>query len=164
MENVINKIMTIASKSDFEGLSLKLFDFQMKNNPIYAQYASLILKNKKPQNIFEIPFLPIDFFKQEQIICKGKKVEEIFLSSGTSGNQSKHLVSDLSLYKKSYLRAFQQFYGDVSEYCILALLPNCQKKESSSLIFMVDDLIQKSNHQKECLWFKSILCRASRNR
>ena len=72
MENLINKIMAINSKSDFEELSLNLFDFQMKNNPIYAEYSSLILKNKTPQNIFEIPFLPIDFFKKEQIICKGQ--------------------------------------------------------------------------------------------
>lgn len=148
MDYLINKIMAINSESDFEKLSLNLFDFQIENNPIYTQYASLILKNKKPQNIFEIPFLPIDFFKQEQIICKGKKVEEIFLSSGTSGNQSKHLVSDVSLYKKSYLQTFQQFYGDINDYCILALLPNYQEKEGSSLIFMVDDLIQKSSHQK----------------
>ena len=101
MENLINKIMTINSESDFEELTLNLFDFQLKNNPIYAQYASLILKNKAPQNIFEIPFFPIDFFKKEQIICKGQRVEEIFLSSGTTGDQSKHLVADLSIYKKS---------------------------------------------------------------
>jgi len=72
MEYLINKIMAINSKSDFEELSLNLFDFQMKNNPIYTQYSSLILKNKTPKNIFEIPFLPIEFFKKEQIICKGK--------------------------------------------------------------------------------------------
>jgi hypothetical protein len=148
MEYLINKIMAINSKSDFEELSLNLFDFQMKNNPIYTQYSSLILKNKTPKNIFEIPFLPIEFFKKEQIICKGKTAEEIFLSSGTTGEQSKHLVADLSLYKKSYLRAFQQFYGDIDDYCILALLPSYKEQKSSSLIFMIDNLIQQSSHQK----------------
>jgi len=148
MEYLINKIMAINSKSDFEELSLNLFDFQIKNNPIYTQYSSLILKNKTPKNIFEIPFLPIEFFKKEQIICKGKTAEEIFLSSGTTGEQSKHLVADLSLYKKSYLRAFQQFYGDIDDYCILALLPSYKEQESSSLIFMIDNLIQQSSHQK----------------
>jgi len=148
MEYLINKIMAINSKSDFEELSLNLFDFQMKNNPIYTQYSSLILKNKTPKNIFEIPFLPIEFFKKEQVICKGKTAEEIFLSSGTTGEQSKHLVADLSLYKKSYLRAFQQFYGDIDDYCILALLPSYKEQESSSLIFMIDNLIQQSSHQK----------------
>ena len=128
MEHLINKIMAINSESDFEELSLNLFEFQMKNNPIYAQYASLILKNKIPKNIYEIPFLPIDFFKKEQLICKGKGVEEIFISSGTAGEQSKHLVSDISLYKKSFLTSFELFYGDISDYCILSLLPNYRKR------------------------------------
>ena len=148
MEYLINKIMAIKSESDFEGLSLNLFDFQLKNNPVYAKYASLILNNKAPNNIFEIPFLPIDFFKKEQIICKGQGVEEVFLSSGTTGDKSKHLVADLSIYKKSYLQAFEQFYGDITDYCILALLPSYQEREGSSLIYMVDDLIIKSKHPK----------------
>jgi hypothetical protein len=156
MENLINKIMAINSKSDFEKMSLKLFDYQMENNPIYAPYAALILKGKIPANIYEIPFLPIEFFKQEQIICKGKGVEEVFLSSGTTGKQSKHLVADLSLYKKSYLRAFQQFYGDINDYCILALLPSYQEREGSSLIYMVDDLIKKSGHPKSGFYLNNL--------
>jgi hypothetical protein len=156
MEYLINKIMAIKSESDFEGLSLNLFDFQLKNNPVYAQYASLILNNKAPNNIFEIPFLPIDFFKKEQIICKGQGVEEVFLSSGTTGDKSKHLVADLSIYKKSYLQAFKQFYGDITDYCILALLPSYQEGEGSSLIYMVDDLITKSKHQKSGFYLKNL--------
>ena len=148
MEALINKIFSCNDKATFEALALELFDYQMENNPIYAPYAALILKGKTPANIYEIPFLPIDFFKQEQIICQGKGVEEVFLSSGTTGEQSKHLVADLSLYKKSYLRAFQQFYGDINDYCILALLPSYQEREGSSLIYMVDDLITKSKHPK----------------
>jgi hypothetical protein len=156
MENLINKVMAIKSDSDFEEMSLKLFHCQMENNPIYAPYAALILKGKIPANIYEIPFLPIEFFKQEQIICQGKGVEEVFLSSGTTGEQSKHLVADLSLYKKSYLRAFQQFYGDINDYCILALLPSYQEREGSSLIYMVDDLIKKSGHPKSGFYLNNL--------
>ena len=156
MENLINKIMAINSESNFEAMSLKLFHYQMENNPIYAPYAALILKGKIPANIYEIPFLPIEFFKQEQIICQGKGVEEVFLSSGTTGDQSKHLVADLSLYKKSYLRAFQQFYGDINDYCILALLPSYQEKESSSLIYMFDDLIKKSGHPESGFYLNDL--------
>ncbi|HIG32988.1 MAG TPA: acyl transferase [Flavobacteriales bacterium] len=156
MENLINKIMAINSESDFEEMSLKLFDYQMENNLIYAPYAALILKGKMPANIYEIPFLPIEFFKQEQIICQGKGVEEVFLSSGTTGEQSKHLVADLSLYKKSYLNTFQQFYGDINDYCILALLPSYQEREGSSLIYMVDDLIKKSGHPKSGFYLNDL--------
>jgi len=156
LEALINKIFSCNDKATFEALALELFDYQMENNPIYAPYAALILKGKIPANIYEIPFLPIEFFKQEQIFCQGKGVEEIFLSSGTTGEQSKHLVADLSLYKKSYLRAFQQFYGDINDYCILALLPSYQEREGSSLIYMVDDLIKKSGHPKSGFYLNNL--------
>ena len=156
MEALINKIFGCNDKAIFESLALELFHYQMENNPIYAPYAALILKGKIPANIYEIPFLPIDFFKQEQIICQGKAVEEVFLSSGTTGEHSKHLVSDLSLYEKSYRKNFQQFYGDIKDYCILALLPNYQEREGSSLIYMVNDLINKSEHPKSGFYLNNL--------
>ncbi|KRO66182.1 MAG: acyl transferase [Cryomorphaceae bacterium BACL11 MAG-121128-bin16] len=142
------EIFDIKNDSEFEMLALSIFDYQMESNSIYAPYAALILKGKAPNNIFEIPFLPISFFKTEQIICQGRAVEEVFLSSGTSGDQSKHLVSDISLYRESYLKAFELFYGDITQYCILSLLPNYREREGSSLIYMVDDLISKSKHEQ----------------
>ena len=152
MEALINKIFSCNDKATFEKLALDLFHYQMEKNPVYAPYAALILKGKIPANIYEIPFLPIDFFKREQIICQGKAIEEVFLSSGTTGEKSKHLISDLTLYKKSFRKTFQQFYGDINDYCILALLPSYQEREGSSLIFMVDDLITKSKHPKSSFY------------
>ena len=142
------EIFDIKNDAEFEMLALSIFDYQMESNSIYAPYAALILKGKAPNNIFEIPFLPISFFKTEQIICQGRAVEEVFLSSRTSGDQSKHLVSDISLYRESYLKAFELFYGDITQYCILSLLPNYREREGSSLIYMVDDLISKSKHEQ----------------
>ena len=156
MEALINKIFRCNDKTTFEALALELFHYQIDNNPIYAEYAALILKGRIPANIYEIPFLPIYFFKQEQIICQGKGVEEVFLSSGTTGGQSKHLVSDLSLYEKSYRKTFQQFYGEINDYCILALLPSYQESEDSSLIYMVDDLIKKSGHPKSGFYLNNL--------
>ncbi len=142
------EIFDIKNDAEFEMLALSIFDYQMESNSIYAPYAALILKGKAPNNIFEIPFFPISFFKTEQIICQGRALEEVFLSSGTSGDQSKHLVSDISLYRESYLKAFELFYGDITQYCILSLLPNYREREGSSLIYMVDDLISKSKHEQ----------------
>ena len=155
MEYLTNKIMEINSEPDFEKICLKVFDFQMKNNSIYAKYASLILNDILPKNIYEIPFLPVHFFKTEQIICNGKGIETVFTSSGVSGKQSKHLVSNLSLYKKSYLTTFQNFYGEIENYCFIALLPSYQEREGSSLIYMVDDLIQKSKHPKSGYYLRN---------
>ena len=143
-----NQIFNINSEQDFEKLTLEIFDFQMENNLIYAPYAALILKGKIPTNIYEIPFLPIEFFKNQQLICNGQKIEEIFLSSGTTGDQSRHLVSDLSIYQKSFTKSFELFYGETTDYCILSLLPNYREREGSSLIYMVDELIRKSEHEK----------------
>jgi len=146
LNTFINKIFNCTNDATFEKLALEIFDFQMENNLTYAAYAALILRGKHPENINAIPFLPVEFFKTEQIICQGQAIEEIFLSSGTTGEQSKHLVSNIELYKSSYQKAFQLFYGDITDYCILALLPSYKEREGSSLIYMVDDLIKKSKH------------------
>jgi len=140
------EVFEIKNDHEFELLALSIFNYQMEKNPIYSAYAKLILKGKSPNNIFDIPFLPISFFKDQQIICKGRSVEEVFLSSGTTGEKSKHVISDISIYKKSYITAFEIFYGKITDYCILSLLPNYRNQEGSSLIYMVDDLIEKSNN------------------
>ena len=146
MDKIIDKVFDIKSEEDFKKICFEIFKYQVDYNPIYSAYSDIILKGKNPNKLTEIPFLPISFFKEEQIICQGQKIEEIFLSSGTSGNQSKHLVSDLSIYKKSFRKAFELFYGDIKDYCILSLLPNYREREGSSLIYMVDNLIKNSQY------------------
>jgi phenylacetate-coenzyme A ligase PaaK-like adenylate-forming protein len=156
MQKLVEEIFKVDNEHEFNELALSIFDYQMENNPIYGPYAALILKGVAPTSINEIPFLPIDFFKQEQIICQGQGVEEIFLSSGTTGDQSKHLVSDTSVYEQSYLKTFKQFYGNIEDYCILALLPSYQEREGSSLIYMVDDLIKKSKYPKSGFYLNNL--------
>ena len=148
MNSFVEEIFNIHSEQEFVKICLQIYELQMDNNPIYSAYSQIILKGETPKKLEEIPFLPIEFFKTEQIICVTQKIEEIFLSSGTTGNQSKHLVSDLSIYKNSFQNAFQLFYGDITDYCILSLLPNYREREGSSLIYMVDDLIKRSKHPK----------------
>tara|TARA_B100001142_G_scaffold49911_1_gene47182 strand:+ start:2682 stop:3650 length:969 start_codon:yes stop_codon:yes gene_type:complete len=140
-------IFNIQNDEDFEKLALDFFDYQIDYNPTYASYSELILKGKNPSSIYEIPFLPIELFKTKPIICKGREVEEIFLSSGTTSIQSKHFVSDLSIYKESFLKSFELFYGNISDYCILSLLPNYRERGGSSLIYMIDELISLSQHK-----------------
>jgi hypothetical protein len=95
--------------------------------------------------IEEIPLLPIQLFKSREVLSSIAEVQEIFTSSGTTGSStSKHLVTDINLYKESYLKGFSHFYGNIEEYTLLALLPNYLEREGSSLVFMVADLIQKS--------------------
>jgi hypothetical protein len=58
---------------------------------------------------------------------------------------SAHHLTDVSLYEANYLNGFAQFYGNIENYTVLALLPSYLERDDSSLIYMVKDLIEKSN-------------------
>ena len=98
-------------------------------------------------NITDIPFLPIEVFKKNEVKTKEFDPAVIFESSGTSNSKtSRHFIKDLELYKESFLRAFRLFYGDPSGYCIIGLLPSYLERNNSSLVFMVQELITQSRH------------------
>ena len=142
----IDDIFKISDPTYFKDLALKIYDFQYKNNRVYREFCNLNNKNlENVQEILEIPFLPISFFKTHKILSS-KKIEKIFFSSGTTNKIiSKHFVSDLNLYEKSFLTNFQENFGDPRDYTIIGLLPNYLENKSSSLIYMVKRLINKSN-------------------
>ena len=143
-----DQIFNIKTDSAFNAAVIEIFRHQHLNNRVYQEFCDhLKIVPDQVENISQIPFLPIQFFKTHPIKTGTFNAQETFLSSGTTGeNQSKHFVKDLSLYEKSYLNAFQQFYGNVKEYCVLALLPSYLERKGSSLIYMAEDLIEKSNH------------------
>jgi len=145
-----NAIFDIRSADDFLHHALRIFKFQYTNNPVYKAFCSYL--NTDPnavQTLEQIPFLPIEFFKSKSVLSSTDAAEITFTSSGTTGSEtSKHHVTDLSLYEESYLKAFNHFYGDIKDYCVLALLPSYLERTGSSLIYMADDLIKKSKHPK----------------
>jgi len=145
---ISTSIFDIKNASEFEAKTLEVFEFQYEHNRVYRDFCSHL--KRSPKNVIhidEIPFLPIEFFKSRKIITGQKTAQISFSSSGTTGNQtSKHHVTDLGLYTRSYLKAFEHFYGNIKDYCVLALLPSYLEREGSSLIYMVDDLIKRSNH------------------
>jgi hypothetical protein len=130
--------------SNFEAAALATFKRQYAQIPVYRQYVDLI-GTTNPQTLSEIPFLPIAFFKSHEVLAAGSTVEQIFLSSGTTlQTRSRHLVADLSVYRASLTLGFERFFGAVSDYVFIALLPSYLENGDSSLIYMVDQLIQKS--------------------
>ncbi|MEB3800314.1 acyl transferase [Flavobacterium columnare] len=140
-------IFEISSKKEFEKLTLKIFRFQYNHNLVYQRFCSLLKKDvTNVKRIQDIPFLPVQFFKSNDVLSSTDPIQKIFTSSGTTGmTTSKHCVTDLSFYEESYRQAFKQFYGNVEDYVVLALLPSYLEREGSSLIYMVDDLIRLSN-------------------
>ncbi len=141
-------IFQISSKKEFEKITLKVFRHQYDNNFVYQQFCNFLKKNKNNvKSLTEIPFLPIQFFKSHDVLSADEPIQQTFTSSGTTGMQtSKHLVTDVSWYEMSYRLGFSEFYGNIEDYCVLALLPSYLERDGSSLIYMVEDLIQSSNH------------------
>jgi len=139
-------IFNIQNKQEFKALSLAVFKHQFKNNKVYRSFCDLLFVHPSSiSTIEEIPFLPIQFFKSRKVLSSLEEIQETFTSSGTTGSStSKHLVTNINLYKESYLKGFAHFYGNIEEYTVLALLPNYLEREGSSLVFMVADLIEKS--------------------
>lgn len=143
-------LFSISSQKEFEKTALKVFRHQYEHNQVYQDFCSLLKKDKSNvKSITEIPFLPIQFFKSHEIVSSTHPVQETFTSSGTTGAAtSRHLVTDISLYEQSFRKAFSQFYGNIEDYVVLALLPSYLERNGSSLIYMVNDLIEGSNHSE----------------
>jgi len=133
-----NKLWELAP-DQFWKTSKIIFNWQAAHNPVYKQWVAL---NKSSA----IPFLPISFFKTQDIFI-GEKPVNLFESSGTTQDvKSHHWVQDLSLYEASFLKGFELFYGKPSNYCIIGLLPSYLERKHSSLVYMVDKLIKASGH------------------
>ncbi|MBW4359425.1 LuxE/PaaK family acyltransferase [Flavobacterium taihuense] len=143
-------IFTISSQKQFEKIALKVFRFQYENNLVYQKFCDLLKTNpQKVKSLHQIPFLPIQFFKSHNVVSNNNPIQATFTSSGTTGTiTSRHLVTDVSIYEESYRKGFSQFYGNIEDYVVLALLPSYLEREGSSLIYMVEDLIQLTNNSE----------------
>lgn len=141
-----DKIFNISNCAEFEELAIQVFQIQYKNNPVYRKYCDLRkISSSQIRTIYDIPFLPVSFFKTNKVVSVDTENYTVFESSGTTGQEvSKHFISDISVYEKSFNKAFELFFGKLSEYDILALLPSYSERKTSSLIYMVENLKQKT--------------------
>lgn len=148
MKKYRHEALKIQSPEEFEKQALLTFRFQYQNVPVYQQFVDLLgMESAKVSSISEIPFLPISVFKTHSVLVKGETPVATFMSSGTTGmEKSKHLVLDTTVYEESFREGFEYFYGDIKEYTILALLPSYLEQGESSLVYMVDDLIKRSEN------------------
>lgn len=144
------KIFSISNKTEFEQVALEIFRYQAENNEVYREYLQHLKKDvNQISKLTDIPFLPIEFFKSRKVVSSNNPAKEIFTSSGTTGNlTSRHFVPDISIYKESFKNGFEGFYGPITDYCVLALLPSYLEREGSSLIYMMEHLIKDSKHAK----------------
>lgn len=134
-------------ENEFNELAMQVFLFQFEENPVYRELAQLLGKVPgKIDDVLQIPFLPISLFRDKKIICgDGNIFRKVFTSSGTTrSSPSKHYIKDLRLYEESFTRSFQLFYGDPGKIRFLALLPGYLEREGSSLVYMLDHFIRKT--------------------
>jgi len=137
-----------AGQADFTKLILDVFQFQYQNNRLYRSFTNLSGVDPGSVSVVtEIPFLPISFFKTHDVHTTEFVPEAVFESSGTTGTGgSRHEVRRLDLYRKSFMLGFEQFYGRVTDWCVIGLLPAYLERSQSSLVVMVDELIRRSGH------------------
>lgn len=147
MENI--NLFNNHSSEEFEKLSLLIFQKQYLQIPVYRSFVDAL--NINPQEVLkieEIPFMPIEFFKDYTVLAETEEAELIFKSSGTTGMQrSQHFVKSAKVYEESFIKGFEYYYGPISDYIFLALLPSYLENGDSSLVYMADHLIKLSKHK-----------------
>jgi hypothetical protein len=153
-----NVAFTLSSDLDFEEQALELFHLQWNQNLVYNKFCEHLQVNPdKVQTLKDIPFLPIEFFKTQEVKTGDFDPEITFLSSGTTGQtQSQHHVKNLKLYTQSFSKTFQEFYGDIENYIVLGLLPSYLEREGSSLIYMVDHFIKQSKYSESGFYLNDL--------
>lgn len=139
-------IFNIKTEQEFQRKCLETFRYQYENVEVYQKFVDFLnIDISKIDEVKKIPFLPIEMFKNHQIIDKNKPANLYFQSSGTTlQTRSKHWIADENLYQESIIQSFEQFIGKTEDYIFLGLLPNYSENEHSSLIYMVDFLMKKS--------------------
>ncbi|MEN8788943.1 MAG: acyl transferase [Flavobacteriaceae bacterium] len=142
------RIFEISTEEEFLSTCLEVFAFQFNKSLVYREFCEYVGKNPALVNRLEdIPFLPVELFKIREIKTKSSLHQVCFRSSGTTGSQvSTHYVADPQIYQNSFLRGFKKFYGPISDYCVLALLPSYMERQDSSLIYMVQELVKQTGH------------------
>lgn len=142
----LRTIFDIQTEQDFLAESLRVFRYQYENIEVYRNFVTYL--NVNPEEVTkleQIPFLPIEMFKNHSVIDKNVKTDLFFQSSGTTQmNLSKHFIADENIYQESIYKSFEQFIGKPEDFIFLGLLPSYLERQNSSLIYMVDYLMKKS--------------------
>lgn len=144
---MMQTIFDIRTESDFQAACLETFHYQYENVEVYRKFVDYLNINPSSiDQVWDIPFLPIEMFKNHLVLDKNSVSENYFQSSGTTQmNRSKHYIADFSLYEESIYRSFENFIDKPEDYIFLGLLPNYSENTHSSLIYMVDFLMKKSD-------------------
>lgn len=142
-----------------EVLALRLFQHQARHCAPYRQWlAALGCRPAQVQRLQDVPFLPIEFFKTQDVVTQAPDdawtPALTFRSSGTTQQQrSRHLVRDPGLYHAHARRIFERQYGPLTGWTFLALLPSYLEQGESSLVDMVAHFVRASGQPPQEAFF-----------
>lgn len=141
-----DQIFHLKNEQAFNEIALELFHYQVRNNPVYANYVRLLGRNVDAiDSVDQIPFLPISLFKSHEVCTPANRKAAIFTSSTTTGGTpSQHFVDDLEWYERVYKMAFEHFYPELSNASVFALLPSYLERTGSSLVVMAKGLMEQN--------------------
>ena len=153
-----DQIFTLHTKTEYERLALDIYAYQFEHNAVYRFFCQQLKgPGFNPVDLYEIPYLPISFFKSHRVVTGQQPIERIFESSGTGESpRSKHFIQSEALYRRSFMQGFNAVYGNPSDYVIMALLPSYLERQNASLVYMVDTLIQASGHSKSGFYLNDL--------
>lgn len=147
MNNSFKQRVFLATNTNFNELALEIFYYQAKYNPVYSKFLKLI--NKRLEYILDIediPYLPIDFFKNHAVSCNPINDKTPFFSSSSTTGQgaSRHYLPDINLYHTAFTKSFEFQFGNIKDYTFRFLLPSYMERSGSSLVYMAEKLLKIS--------------------
>jgi phenylacetate-coenzyme A ligase PaaK-like adenylate-forming protein len=147
-----------ANDSSFEDIALQLFRFQAENNAVYKTFLqNLGVKSDKIRSLYAIPFMPVSFFKHHVIKSASWTAETVFESSSTTGSTpSCHHIKNIRFYLEHAEKCFEYFFGKITDYNFLALLPSYLERKNSSLVAMLDYFIRRSGSSHSGFYLHNI--------
>ncbi|RSK44949.1 long-chain-fatty-acid--protein ligase [Hymenobacter rigui] len=156
-EDYLRQLPTVTSATA-PAAALALFRYQAQHCAPYAAYLQALgCRPEQVQRPEDIPFLPIEFFKTQDVRTDAADWEpqETFLSSGTTRqSRSQHFVREPLLYRQHAARIFEQFYGPLTGWTFLALLPSYLEQGNSSLVAMVEYFAQASGQTQPAFFLR----------
>jgi len=158
-EALRRRILTVRP-AEFEALALDVFRYQAQYNPLYRTYLHYRKRNHDPiRSLDQLPFLPIGFFRNHTVVTASAATQNpvlTFASSGTTGERtSQHHLADPELYDAVSRRIFEQVYGPLDQFHILALLPSYLERNNSSLVYMVQRFIQLTGSRRSGFYLQN---------
>ena len=140
--------MHVEKDSNFENLAIKTFRFQAEYNPTYKTFVDLLKINPASISDYkDIPFLPVEAFRDHNVTTGEFSPEIIYRSSGTtnSGKRSEHRVRTVDWYNEVSSRIYSSLVCPVNDLMLFALLPGYIERKNASLVEMSRSFMKASN-------------------